>query len=106
MPEFTTSEAGRPATIRQQLQHELENGVMSCRDLSRATHQSEKEVLEHLRHLQLSLRQQAKTLKVEPSVCRKCNYVFEQRSRLTKPGKCPACRHTTIDPPLFSIADR
>jgi predicted Zn-ribbon and HTH transcriptional regulator len=106
MPESPTEKPGSSSTIRQQLLLELESGAMNCRDLSQTLHQSEKEILDHLQHVRLSLRQQGKKLIITPSMCRKCNYVFEHRTRLGKPGKCPSCRHTGIEPPLFSIAPR
>ena len=106
MPDHQDKIHEQKNTVRQQIRNELENGFLSCRDLSQILHQSEKEVLAHLDHLRLSLRQQEKKLVIDPAVCRKCNYTFDHRSRLAKPGKCPDCRGTSIEPPLFSIASK
>jgi len=106
MPDYDSDRLGPDGTVRQRLQAELEKETLDCRELSQRLHQSEKEILEHLDHLRLSLRQQAKRLKIEPAVCRRCGFSFDDRSRLTKPGKCPKCRHTGIEPPLFYIAGR
>ena len=106
MPELYDEKNNDKMTIRQRIQLELEIGFLSCRELSQLVHQSEKEVRDHLEHLRLSLRQQEKNLIIDPPVCRKCGFVFEQRSRLAKPGKCPTCRHTGIEPPFFSIVDK
>ncbi|NIQ97700.1 MAG: transcriptional regulator, partial [Desulfuromonadales bacterium] len=84
----------------------LDGGFHSCRDLSQSCHQSEKEIIAHLEHLRLSLRQQGKKLVIDPATCRKCGYAFDHRTRLAKPGKCPACRATSIEPPLFTIGSR
>lgn len=105
MPELLHTLANAQATLRQHLTRELEGQLLSCRELSQAVHQSEKQVLEHLEHLRLSLRQQGKKLATTPAICRNCDYLFSQRSRLAKPGKCPVCRHTGIEPPLFTIID-
>lgn len=103
MPEHKKEKFERKNTIRQQIRDELEEGFLSCRDLSQKVHQSEKEILGHLEHLRLSLRQQEKKFIIDPAACRKCGYTFDHRSRLSKPGKCPDCRGTTIEPPHFAI---
>lgn len=77
---------------------------MSARDLSAAASIPEKEVYDHLDHVQSSGHDFR--LVVEPSVCRSCGFVFGKRDRLTKPGKCPVCRGESISPPLFSLEPR
>jgi hypothetical protein len=42
-------------------------------------------------------------LVIEPALCRHCGFVFEQRTRLAKPGKCPQCRRSGIEAPLYVI---
>jgi len=39
---------------------------------------------------------------IVPAKCRVCGFMFET-NRLTKPGKCPACRGTRIYEPQISI---
>lgn len=106
MPEKHFDQPGRRRTIRQQLQLELEQGPISCRELSQRLHQSEREVLDHLHHLRRTLQRQGRNLGMIPATCRKCEYRFAQRKRLEKPGKCPVCRQTGIEPPLYYIAGK
>ncbi|MBU0515743.1 MAG: transcriptional regulator [Proteobacteria bacterium] len=88
-------------TIRQLLIALLKSGPHTARDLSVAAHLPEKDVTFHLEHVRRSV---GRSLIIEPAECLACGYVFADRRRLTKPGKCPRCRSTRIGPPLFSVA--
>lgn len=90
-------------TIRQQLIEILKQEELSAIDLSQAVGIGEKEVYGHLPHIARSMASQGKRLQVTPSRCLKCGYVFEDRSRFTRPGKCPKCRETYLQRPLFTI---
>jgi hypothetical protein len=94
----------RQATVRAELEAELKKGPASARDLSAAVGIREKDVADHLEHVERSARGRGERLVVEPASCADCGFRFEGRSRLTKPGACPECRSTRIDPPLFSLA--
>lgn len=107
---ITMPETGRRAetgemTPRQKIDRLLREGVYSCRELSQAVHQSEKEVLDHLEHLRASARARGLRLLIEPAVCRHCGFTFAKRTRLAKPGRCPECRRTGIEPPLYRIGE-
>jgi predicted Zn-ribbon and HTH transcriptional regulator len=90
-------------TIRQKIIVFLEGGEASPRDIARETGISEREVTDHLTHIQKSITNTEYTLRVTPAKCNKCGFVFRKRTRLSKPGKCPICRNKSIHPPLFSI---
>lgn len=91
-------------TVRQQIRELLGAGPISAREISQEVHISEKEVYEHLEHLQRSLAASNKTLQLHPPVCLHCGYVFHERKRLKPPGNCPKCRNTRIRRPLYSIS--
>jgi predicted Zn-ribbon and HTH transcriptional regulator len=74
--------------------------------LSQVVGRPEREVAEHLAHLERSLRHSDEELLVEPAQCLSCGFVFEERRRKSKPGSCPGCRNPRITRPLFSIAVR
>jgi predicted Zn-ribbon and HTH transcriptional regulator len=93
----------RQETVRQKIAVLLEGNTLSARDLSVEIGISEKDVYEHLEHLQRSISQSGHRFVVVPAVCRKCNFVFRKRERLKKPGKCPVCRGESIQEPLFSV---
>ena len=44
-----------------------------------------------------------KKLKINPAYCRKCNFVFKERSKISKPSKCPRCKSEWIEAQMFSI---
>jgi transcriptional regulator len=93
----------RRETVRQKMAVLLEGNTLSARDLSVEIGVSEKDVYEHLEHLQRSITQSAQRFVVVPAVCMRCNFVFRKRDRLKKPGKCPVCRSESIQEPLFSV---
>lgn len=39
---------------------------------------------------------------VEPAKCKSCGFVFDE-DKLTRPGKCPACRESRIVEPLIRV---
>lgn len=94
----------RRSTPRQELLARLGEGTFSARELSAAVGLPEKDVYAHLTHLRKSLRRSPRRLQVTPPACRKCGFVFEKRSRLTRPSRCPVCRGESISEALFSLA--
>lgn len=96
----------RGETLRREIMSILEDGEHSAKDISQAAGIPEKEVYGHLEHIRKSMkspRQGGAGLLVIPAECKKCGFIFKKRERLTKPGKCPVCRGTSILEPLFSI---
>jgi predicted Zn-ribbon and HTH transcriptional regulator len=93
----------RGETVRETLRKALREGPATARDLSAIAGIREKDVAEHLEHLARSLPHEGERLAVEPASCIACGYAFAQRGRLTRPGACPRCRSTRIDPPVFRI---
>lgn len=93
----------RRETVRETLRRALREAPATARDLSAAAGIREKDVAEHLAHLARSLGRRGERLVVEPASCLACGFVFEGRSRLARPGACPACRATRIDPPVFRV---
>lgn len=95
-------EAGA-ATIRKQLIELLQAGPCGVRELSQELHQSEKEIYDHLEHIERTLRSEGKRLVIEPSRCLACGFVFEHHKRPSPPGHCPQCKKTRIRRPRFAI---
>jgi predicted Zn-ribbon and HTH transcriptional regulator len=93
----------RSETLRDSLRRELRGGWVSARQLSTLVGLSEKVVPKHLEHLRKSAKGAGERFEVEPAVCAKCEYVFDDRERLTKPSRCPACKAQRIEPPRFRI---
>lgn len=92
-------------TVRAALLAELRHGPITARELSARVRIPERDVAEHLEHIERSLHKARgkEPLRTEPPSCLDCGFVFRKRERLTRPGACPKCRGTHIEPPRFFI---
>jgi len=90
-------------TIRQQIIELLTDEEMDARELSREVGVKEKEVYEHLAHIARSLATKGSKLVIRPSECLQCGYVFQDRRRFTRPGRCPRCRESHLTSPVYHI---
>ncbi len=77
---------------------------MDARELSRELGIKEKEVYDHLVHVERSAAATSATFILTPSQCLLCGYVFEDRRRLTRPSRCPKCKRSKLQSPSFRIA--
>ena len=93
----------RHETIRRGIISLIEGNPLSARDISRQVRVSEKEVYTHLEHIQKTVHKTGRALSVTPPGCRECGFIFKKRERLRKPGKCPVCKGSHIEEPLFSV---
>ena len=90
-------------TLRQKIIDLLADREMDARELSREVGIKEKEVYEHLAHIQRSLAAKGSKLTIRPSECLSCGYVFKDRRRLTRAGRCPRCRESHLTNPVYRI---
>jgi predicted Zn-ribbon and HTH transcriptional regulator len=93
----------RHETIRQKIISLLEDKTLSAKDISTDVRASEKEIYEHLEHIQRTINKSKHNFIVTPAICKKCGFIFRKRDKLKKPGKCPVCRGELIQEPLFSV---
>ncbi len=93
----------RNETIRQEILSLLGEQGISAKEISGAVHIAEKDVYDHLEHIDRSTHTTGNHLTIIPAECMKCGFVFKKRERLKKPGRCPVCRGEQIQDPLFSI---
>ncbi len=91
------------STIRQKMILALEEKQMTAKELSKELKVSEKDVYTHLSHIQKTIKPQKKKLLVEPFQCLVCDFVFKDRKRLTRPGRCPECKQGHISPATYRI---
>jgi predicted Zn-ribbon and HTH transcriptional regulator len=94
---------GRDTTVREGIHAALLAGAATARDLSKRVGIPEREVAEHLEHLERSLKQKGATLLIEPPTCLDCGFAFTRRHRFTRPSGCPDCRGRRITLPQFRI---
>lgn len=92
------------STLRQKIILLLSEAEMSAREISGQMGISEKEVSEHLVHIARSVVSQDKKVMIAPASCLACGYVFEDRKRFTRPGRCPQCKKSHIQSPRFRIS--
>lgn len=91
-------------TLRRKIIALLTDREMDARGLSEVLRIKEKEVYEHLIHVERSVQAAGGQFILTPSECLLCGYVFEDRRRLTRPGRCPRCRRSKLQNPSFRIA--
>lgn len=103
MKQKVTILANRKQTIRQDIQKRLEIAPASAMELSKLVQIKIRDVADHLEHLAKSVKHEKKKLEILPSVCSSCGYIFEGRTRFTKPSSCPECKKTRIEPPSYQI---
>src|SRR5512139_3139048 len=90
-------------TVRDRLLAVLLEGPATVRDLSRRVRVREREVVEHLPHLERSVCRQGREWRVAPAACLECGFIFAGRTRYTRPGSCPRCRGRRISLPRFHV---
>jgi predicted Zn-ribbon and HTH transcriptional regulator len=88
-------------TLRKTIAEALEGDSLDLREISKLFGIKEKEVLDHLIHIEKSARHRGFT--VEPASCQQCGFSFKKRTRLSTPGRCPLCKSEHISPPRFKI---
>lgn len=93
-------------TIRQRMIALLVERAMTAKDISQAIGIRERDVYEHLDHIARSLSAQRKRLVVLPFRCLACGYVFEERKRYTRPGRCPSCKRAHLESPTYVVHNR
>jgi transcriptional regulator len=91
-------------TLRRKIIAFLNQQEMDARELSQALGLKEKEVYEHLVHVERSVAATDGKFIITPSQCLLCGYVFQDRQRLTRPSRCPQCKRSKLQNPSFRIA--
>lgn len=89
-------------TLRKDLVAHLSHEPRSVSRLARELGLSRADVEDALRHMIRSARAAGHNVVVLPARCRACGFVFDE-DKLTKPGKCPACRQSRIFEPQISV---
>lgn len=88
-------------TRREEIIEILSKEKISAQQLANVFQVEMFEILEDLRHIKYSIK--PKKLVMNPAECKKCGFVFKERSRVKKPSKCPKCKSEWIMAPLFKI---
>lgn len=91
-------------TARQRLAGFLMGARLTSYQLAQLLGIPERQVEEHLEHVVKTVaRDREKRFILEPSGCQDCGYVFRDRTKLTRPSRCPRCKSESIRPPRYGI---
>ena len=91
-------------TLRQLIIALLDEKEMTARELSQAVGIREREVYDHLSHIARSVAaKRKKRLTILPFRCLSCGYLFEERKRFTRPSRCPRCKKTRLQIPVYRL---
>jgi predicted Zn-ribbon and HTH transcriptional regulator len=102
-----------PETLRQRIREFISQGPRTVREISQEVRLSEKEVLDHLRHIAAAGGSggaggekgpaRGRGFKIIPSECYSCGFSFAKRKRPGRPGRCPVCKSERISEPRYLI---
>lgn len=79
----------------------LQQNKQSAQQLANYFQVQLKDILEDLGHIEKSIK--PRKLMVTPAYCKSCNFVFKERSKVSKPSKCPRCKSEWIEAQMFFI---
>ncbi len=88
--------------FRRHLMELLSGEPKSVSWLARELGMTRGDVEHDLGHLLRSAQAAGHTILVVPARCKSCDFVFSEE-KLSKPGKCPACRGTRLYEPMLQI---
>jgi predicted Zn-ribbon and HTH transcriptional regulator len=91
-------------TARQKIAELLRAEELSAHEISERAGVQEREVADHLRHLELTLRQTAERLHTSAPCCIQCGFAFTAREKHSRPSRCPRCKSERITRPRFRVA--
>lgn len=93
-----------PKTVRQRIIELLTGTRLSSHQLAQMLGIPERQVEEHLPHVVKSVaRDRSRRFVLEPSTCPDCGFIFRERTRFTRPGRCPRCHGESITAPRYGI---
>lgn len=91
-------------TPRQRIIDLLIGARLSSYQLAQMLGIPERHVEEHLPHVVKTIvRDKTKKFILDPAACRDCGFLFQDRTRLTRPSRCPRCRSEAITDPRYGI---
>ena len=88
-------------TRRQEIIEILSKEEKTAQDLANLFKVELFEILVDLKHIKYSIK--PKKLSTKPAQCKKCGFIFKERSKIKKPSRCPSCKSEWIMAPLFKI---
>lgn len=94
----------RERTPRQRIIDLLAGARLSSFQLAQMLGIPERQVEDHLPHVVKTIaRDKTRTFILNPARCQDCDFVFRDRTKLTRPSRCPQCRSEDITAPRYGI---
>jgi predicted Zn-ribbon and HTH transcriptional regulator len=91
------------STVRERIAQALRDAPLTAHEISERASVPERDVAEHLRHLEHSLVHAGEQLVKSAPHCIKCGFEFTNRDRHSRPSRCPTCKSERISPPSFKV---
>jgi predicted Zn-ribbon and HTH transcriptional regulator len=91
--------------FRKQLLDLLSHEFRSVSSLARELGMTRGDVEDDLRHLLRSARAAGHDIEILPARCKSCDFVFGEE-KLSKPGRCPACKGSRLFEAMMRIRAR
>ncbi len=91
------------STVRERIAQVLREAQLTAHEISARASVPERDVAEHLRHLEQSLSHCGERLHKGAPHCIKCGFEFASRDRHSRPSRCPSCKSERISPPSFKV---
>jgi predicted Zn-ribbon and HTH transcriptional regulator len=88
--------------FRKDLLKLLSEQPRSVSSLARALGLKRNDIEDDLRHAIRTARAAGSLVEILPARCRTCGFTFDEQ-KLSKPGKCPACRGTRLYEPQILV---
>jgi len=88
--------------FRRQLIDLLSHEFRSASWLARELGMTRGDIEDHLRHALRSARAAGHDIEIVPARCKSCDFVFSE-GKLSKPGRCPACKGSRLYEPMIRI---
>ncbi len=95
--------APAPGTLRQRIAELLRSDELTAHEISQRAGVSERDVAEHLRHLEHTFERGPERLRTLAPHCIACGFVFEARRKHARPSRCPHCKSERLSPPRFRL---
>jgi transcriptional regulator len=97
------SDAPAPGTVRQRIADLIRAEELTAHEISQRASIPEREVAEHLRHLEHTFAHGPERLRTTAPHCIPCGFVFETRRKHSRPSRCPRCKSERLSPPRFRL---
>ena len=88
--------------FRRQLIDLLSDEFRSASWLARELAMTRGDIEEDLRHALRSARAAGHDIEIVPARCKSCDFVFSE-DKLSKPGRCPACKGSRLYEPMIRL---